>query len=600
MKNNASEWSVGGGVDITDSSANITNCVINRNTAGEGGGIVTYDSSIIISNCNINENSAIGLTGNGGGAFFIESSVTMTDCTIKGNRAEQGGGMAVGDSEVTLNDCLVIGNTADYTGGVMISTSVNKPVSMSDCIISGNTATVNYAGIYNYGAELILENCIVSGNMALCEDQVAGIHLDYWPDDLPPSLTMTNCVVSGNNMIGVNTIYNATIQINNSTISDNIGIGIGSWISSSMSVENSIVSGNGDMGIFCYQVWPLNLSIKYSLFDNNTNGDVRLDDQIYRGAMEINAIDDPDTEIQNNVDGPPLFQIGPAGTWSISTAPVYDPAAHETTLTDDGASYTPGELTHRLIHPDTGNNLQFLILSNTATEMVVVGDASVLAVPGGAYQVVDYHIQPGSPAEDAGTADGAPDHDFEYDTRPVGAGFDIGVDEILTANPVVHSVQVVSGLEVDVRFSQAMGLGVTTPSNYAVSGSGKGTLSDNPATVTHQGGSTYRLYWPSDSGQEMVEGGDITITVSGVFSAGGDPLGTPDSGTHTGGGMGLAPVSSASPPGGYYQSSQSVTLSCDAGGGASCQAIHYTWTDPRRPAALLFIPFPWSSIPTRP
>ena len=74
----------------------------------------------------------------------------------------------------------------------------------------------------------------------------------------------------------------------------------------------------------------------------------------------------------------------------------------------------------------------------------------------------------------------------------------------------------------------------------------------------------------------MVEGGDITITVSSVFSAGGDPLGTPDSGTHTGGGMGLAPVSSATPPGGYYQSSQSVTLSCDAGGGASCQAIHYT------------------------
>ena len=99
---------------------------------------------------------------------------------------------------------------------------------------------------------------------------------------------------------------------------------------------------------------------------------------------------------------------------------------------------------------------------------------------------------PGSPAEDAGTADGAPDHDFEYDTRPVGAGFDIGADEISAANPVVHSVQVVSGLEVEVRFSQAMGLGVTTPSNYTVSGSGKGTLSDNPATVTHQGGSTYR------------------------------------------------------------------------------------------------------------
>ncbi len=41
-----------------------------------------------------------------------------------------------------------------------------------------------------------------------------------------------------------------------------------------------------------------------------------------------------------------------------------------------------------------------------------------------------YHLQPASPCIDAGTSEGAPDTDFEGDTRPQGAGYDIGADEV--------------------------------------------------------------------------------------------------------------------------------------------------------------------------
>ena len=41
----------------------------------------------------------------------------------------------------------------------------------------------------------------------------------------------------------------------------------------------------------------------------------------------------------------------------------------------------------------------------------------------------DYHLTDGSPCIDTGTADGAPDTDFEGDARPQGDGFDMGADE---------------------------------------------------------------------------------------------------------------------------------------------------------------------------
>ena len=41
----------------------------------------------------------------------------------------------------------------------------------------------------------------------------------------------------------------------------------------------------------------------------------------------------------------------------------------------------------------------------------------------------DFHLQPGSPAVDVGSADDAPSVDLDGDPRPAGAGYDIGADE---------------------------------------------------------------------------------------------------------------------------------------------------------------------------
>ncbi|HOK09551.1 MAG TPA: hypothetical protein PLT82_04715 [Candidatus Hydrogenedens sp.] len=116
---------------------------------------------------------------------------------------------------------------------------------------------------------------------------------------------------------------------------------------------------------------------------------------------------------------------------------------------------------------------------------------------------------------------------------------------VIDATPAyVASVQVTQPLEVEVQFSEPMRTDeLGEPSNYTISNDGKGTLSDNPSQVTEIDNKNVRLIWNSG---EMKNGGDITVTVTGVFDAQGNPIGQPNSGTHVGGGTGGVPPMLAS------------------------------------------------------
>ncbi len=107
------------------------------------------------------------------------------------------------------------------------------------------------------------------------------------------------------------------------------------------------------------------------------------------GVLEINAGADPRTFDYNDVVG--------------STLAVY---------VDEGADFlvSIGEV-NALGDMQTGSNLS-------------VYPDLVDEVPFG-----DFHLNPGSDLIDAGTDQGAPDHDFDAESRPAGQGFDIGPDE---------------------------------------------------------------------------------------------------------------------------------------------------------------------------
>ena len=125
--------------------------------------------------------------------------------------------------------------------------------------------------------------------------------------------------------------------------------------------------------------------------------------------------------------------------------------------------------------------------------------------------------------------------------------------EGLGVAPSLLDFQVTGALSATVRFSEPVATGATEPNSYSLSGSGRGTLAAQPASVqlvtdvVEEEGqeeivvppNTYQLIW---SGGEMLQGGDLTLTVSGVEDNSGDLVTSPNSLTDAGAGIGVAPT----------------------------------------------------------
>lgn len=81
-----------------------------------------------------------------------------------------------------------------------------------------------------------------------------------------------------------------------------------------------------------------------------------------------------------------------------------------------------------------------------------------------------------------------------------------------TQNPYLLGVSVIDGSTVSLSFNKEMNNSAKAAENYSVSGSGRGTLDEHPNSVTVGTGNSYLLHWSPT--QEMLTGGDITITVA--------------------------------------------------------------------------------------
>ncbi|MFC1889680.1 right-handed parallel beta-helix repeat-containing protein [Thermodesulfobacteriota bacterium] len=386
----------GGGIYCEGSSSpTITECVIGYNIVyGKGGGIYCEGSSPTVIDCDIIGNrAAIGLDSSGGGIYCESASPTISGCTITGNSATHGGGgiCCNASSSPSITGCTIDGNAAASHGGGIACFDHSSP-EINDCSISGNGGSVFVAepswggGIYlGTGCDSSITNCTIDGNMAAASYGYGGAIACGWS-----SPTIFACSISGNSASVAGGLWAEVFsapEISYSFIQNNTaaydGGGVFVFDDSTATLTNCFITGNtvttgtapgfGTGGGFaCYQDSTLNLT-HCTVADNATTDH---GGGVYLQSSTANIID--------------------SILWGDSPDEIYPGAGVSATVT---YSDVQGG------HSGTGN----------------INDDPLFGSG-------DYFLSASSPCIDVGI-DAGVYFDIELDTRPQGAGFDMGADE---------------------------------------------------------------------------------------------------------------------------------------------------------------------------
>ncbi|MHC4944266.1 MAG: IPT/TIG domain-containing protein [Planctomycetota bacterium] len=350
-----------------------------------------------------------------GGIYCEEDSApTIMNNIIIGNRCDFGtGGLksdASSSSQMIANN-IVSGNSSHFagSGGMMIVGSYASH-SIAGNIISGNSSEVTCGGlsVSGIGSSHSVVNNYIAGNYgSIC----GGLSVGGWETNV---VTATNNTVTGNR-----------------AAQKGGGLSIGGWL---IAYVANTISWNNDAPTgpeICMNKAAFGPSELFISFSDVEGG---------QGLVHV----DPTCTLNwgsGMMDSAPLFAAGPSSTWTSNG--VYDAPSYQVTFTDSLANWATNEFAGKLINPDTTQDLQLYIVSNTSTTITIWADWDTIDAgaswvsTGDTYQINDYHLAGGSPCIDVGDnfAPDIPDEDIEGDDRILdGDGdlipeVDLGVDE---------------------------------------------------------------------------------------------------------------------------------------------------------------------------
>ncbi|MDA0990724.1 MAG: right-handed parallel beta-helix repeat-containing protein, partial [Verrucomicrobia bacterium] len=351
------------------------------------------------------------------------SYVTVDGFIIRGGNADngtvwvaggQGGGFrADGAKTVSLSNCLFTDNSAATGGGVYLRRC--SDVELTDCHFSGNRATENgddrgsgavggEALQTGHGAEF--NRCIFAGNIA---PNGRGGALYATTTDW--QVNFRNCVFAGNT-------------------AGRLG-GALFLREYPSAVINCTFSGNWPSAVQVREATPV---LRNSILWNNGT-----EISIYSGGVAVDHCDiNAEGYVGNNanVRADPQWVPHPGGNWTADAD--FDPVTGRTTCYNDQANWLPGAWNGFVLNPDTAQNRQFIVHSNTATTIQIWGDATALSLRDAAYGLYNYHLNNPSPCLDSGTLSGAPSTDAAGVARPQGPGMDMGAYEFSSFRANFH------------------------------------------------------------------------------------------------------------------------------------------------------------------
>ena len=587
----------------TQAQANLTNCVFKDNTAnGSLGGAILFNgaglaSANTVMNCSFNGNRALG-AGGGGGAIrnwtgtagsptLITNSVLWGDTSAAGGQEIDSSGTTPG--VVTVTYCAVQGG---YAGTGNINPGATTPYVATGAATLRIVSTVSATMPRDKG----------TGTGAPADDVVGtarpqGASVDMGAYEYKSSAT-TPTVTSINRLTPTTTPTNAQAVQFQAVFSESVArVSAANFtlattgFTSAPSIVN--VYGLNNIATITVDTGAGNGTIRCdyapasgSPADANNNVPPLYNNgqtfTIDKSAAAAPVITSPNSGNDFSTSDAPLVLGGtcaaetsailvnglaagvtytPGGTtWTYTTtltmpfANVFNVTARNQAGNEsasDGITVTFNRApTHIVLTGDT-------VVENAAPDTVVGTLATVDPDAGDtfAYSILsggaDFNVNLNGLVWELRTS-----RPFDFETEPVltvtvltqdMGGTGLTYFETLTVNvldadeiaPQVVSVAVAGPREVDITFNEAMGAGVVTPANYALSGSGRGSLAASPDGVALSAGNTYRLSWLAG---EMFNGGDITVTAANAQDAAGNPVGAPASGTDAGAGIGVPPV----------------------------------------------------------
>jgi len=358
----------------------------------------------------------------GGPGTKIEtgSTVQIGNSSFTGCYNYEGGGLWSTDSVVNVSDTVFANNDASWGGGANVDNG-----SFDNCIFYNNTGYAS-AGLQTYGDVTVANSVFINNN----------------PWGIGGSATVTDSIFSLS--WGMAACEGAIIErslfagssvrsVENSTIRDSVFAGLGYWCGYAGVEEFACGLSSGISPI----VENVTLGDGIIYADEGCSpivrGAIAWPEGIGAGADVMYSLAGSAYAGEGNLSTDPLFVGFPASTGLWSDV-YWDEGLFQTELTDETASWAPGDLAGSFVDLDPGSYMDRMavIADNTETTIWAWGNTMAYTEPGNSYEILDLHLQPGSPAIDAGYGLGASAFDVEgkarWDDPDAGNAYDCGAD----------------------------------------------------------------------------------------------------------------------------------------------------------------------------
>ena len=388
--------------------------------------MIRYGGVVKVTGCTITNSEAMdrggGIRSNGAAQLFV-TDTSFTNCTSIGND----GGSIFANSPSPLNPAAIDPNALVGDPGVYID----------GVTIDGSTAGDDGGGIYienrkpdsttNYieFPKVVINNTVVKNSRAggpAPDDgnrDGGGIHLNHRLDVTITNTLVENCT-AGRKAGGI-----LIDGVCNSVVMDRVRI--------SGCVNDDISGESGDgTALFMDEDDNTGVVVTNCIFDNNENAQ---DDGVVRIDADIATVANC-TFVGNKAKDKGILYFA---TSREDAAIVTNKAVNNLFVNNDSS---PGSDNTLGWNKDGNNNITLnngffgSVLDNDSeiedtkdADLGPMGNFIAAADPLVDTAGGDYHLAPGAEAIDAGTAEGAPDHDYDGAPRPQGAAHDVGAYE---------------------------------------------------------------------------------------------------------------------------------------------------------------------------